>query len=92
MLTHKDQRHVGVNGERALRWYADKIGPEVEATGRGRFVVINVETGEYEIDDDDLAATRRARARFPDAPLFTLRVGYPAAYRLGSCAGNLRAR
>lgn len=30
------------------------------------FVVINVGTGEYEIDAEDLAASRRAKARFPD--------------------------
>jgi hypothetical protein len=35
------------------------------------------------MDPDDLAASKRAKARFPDSPLFTVRIGYPTAYRLG---------
>jgi hypothetical protein len=46
-----------------------------------------LETGEYEIDHDDLTASRRARARFPSAPLFTLRIGHEAAYRIGAWNG-----
>lgn len=70
--------------ERGQRLYDERIRGEVEPGNRGKFLVVNVETGEYEMDTDDLVASRRAKARFPDAPLFTLRVGYPAAYRLGS--------
>jgi hypothetical protein len=35
------------------------------------------------IDDDDLVATKRALAKRPEAVLYGLRIGYPAAYRLG---------
>ena len=38
---------------------------------------------QFEIDVDDVAAAKRARARFPQARLFAMRVGHPAAYRLG---------
>src|SRR5687768_11754468 len=69
--------------ERGQRLYNEQIRGQVEAGNRGKFLVINVETGEYEMDTEDLAASRRAKARFPDAPLFTMRIGYPAAYRLG---------
>ena len=63
--------------------YNEKIRTEVEAGNKGKFLVINVETGEYEMDADDVAAAKRARSRFPDAPLFSMRIGYPGAYRLG---------
>jgi hypothetical protein len=46
-------------------------------------VLIDVETGDYEIDREDLDATNRILARRPDAVLYGLRIGYPAAYRLG---------
>lgn len=64
--------------------YDREIRPQVETNHKGKLLVINVETGEYEMDADDLAAAKRAKARFPDAALFTMRVGYPAAYRLGA--------
>ena len=49
----------------------------------GKQIVIDVETGDYEIDDDGLAASRRLLAKRPDAPLYGLRIGYNAVYTLG---------
>ena len=63
--------------------YADRIRAEVEAAQKGKFVVVDIETGEFEVDADDLAATKRALAKRPGAVLYGLRVGSPAAYRLG---------
>jgi hypothetical protein len=69
--------------ERGQRLYDQQIRHKVEPQHKGDYLVINVETGEYEMDADDLVASKRAKVRFPDAPLYTLRVGYPTAYRLG---------
>ena len=69
--------------KRGQALYDEEIRPKVEAENKGKFLVINVETGEYEMDADDVAAAKRAKSRFPDAPLFSMRVGYPGAYRLG---------
>lgn len=55
---------------------------------RGKMLVVNVETGEYEMDADDVMAAKNAKARFGTAALFSMRVGYAAAYRLG---GRFRA-
>ena len=63
--------------------YDNQIRPKVEAGNEGKFLVINVDTGEYEMDADDLAAAKRVKSRFPDAPLFSMRIGHPGAYRLG---------
>jgi hypothetical protein len=67
----------------------EQIRENVEPGNHGKFLIINVDTGDYEMDADDLAASKRAKARFPDARLFTMRIGYPAAYRLG---GRFRIR
>ena len=64
--------------------YERQIREQVEAGNRGKFVVVNVETGEFEIDDDDLEATKRMLAKRPDAVLYGLRIGYPTAYTLGA--------
>jgi hypothetical protein len=63
--------------------YDEQIGPQIEAENKGKFLVVNIETGEYELDTDELAALRRAKSKNPDAPLYLLRVGYPATYTLG---------
>jgi hypothetical protein len=49
----------------------------------GRQIVIDVETGEYEIDGDGLAASLRLLARSPQASLYGARIGYNAVYALG---------
>jgi len=69
--------------ERGRALYDQQIRDRVEAENRGRFLVINVETGEYVLDDDHLAASDRAAAKYPGAPLYAIRVGYPAVGRIG---------
>ena len=49
----------------------------------GRFVVIDVNSGEYEIAGKDVEATLRLRERVPDAYTYAIRVGYSAAYFFG---------
>lgn len=63
--------------------YDREIHAQVEASHEGKFVVVDVTTGTWEIDEDDVAASDRALARNPDAVLYFARVGLPAAYRLG---------
>ena len=63
--------------------YEQQIRQKVEAVNKGKFVVIDIETGEYEVDDDDLQATKRVLAKRSDAVIYGLRVGYPTAYTMG---------
>jgi hypothetical protein len=55
----------------------------VEPGCAGQFVAIDIETGGYELDTDDYAATERLVARYPDAQIWIMRVGQPTAYRIG---------
>lgn len=68
--------------------YQQELREKVEAGNKGKFLVLDVETGEYQIDEDDLEATKRALAKRPEAVLYGLRIGYPTAYRLGGHAGR----
>ena len=70
-------------GRRGQALYDQEIRDKVEAKHRGRFLVLDITTGEYEIDDSDLIASKRAMTKNPDAVLYGVRVGYPVAYRLG---------
>ncbi len=63
--------------------YGRHIRSRVELGNRGKFVVIDVQTGDYEMDEDDLQATKRVLAKRPSAVLYGLRIGYRTAYTLG---------
>ena len=60
--------------------YREQIQSQLESVAKGNFVVIDVETGDYEIDAGDAAATRRLLDRRPAAVTYGVRVGYRAAY------------
>jgi hypothetical protein len=68
---------------RGKELYEQQIRAKVEAGNKGKFLIINVETGEYEMDDDRLAASDRAAARFPGAALYAMRIGFPTMGRIG---------
>jgi hypothetical protein len=50
--------------------YEQDIRPNVERESKGKYLVLDIETGEYEIDQDDLTATKRVMARCPNAVLY----------------------
>lgn len=70
-------------GEVALRGeaiYRERIQRLVGPAEKGSFVVIDVETGDYEIDAGDAVATRKLLERRPGAVTYGIRVGHRAAY------------
>ena len=64
--------------------YVNQIRDKVNPEHKGKYLVIDIESGEYVINDDDLAATKKLLASHPDAVIYGLRIGYPSAYRIGS--------
>jgi hypothetical protein len=61
--------------------YEQSIRSQVESgTNIGKLVIIDVETGDYEIDTDGIAASDRLLARHPDAAFYGQRIGYDTAY------------
>lgn len=49
----------------------------------GRLVVLDVNSGDYEIADEGLIAGKRLLERHPAAVMLCLRIGYDAVYSLG---------
>jgi hypothetical protein len=62
-----------------------RVRPVLRPDDDGKFVAIDVGSGDFEIDDDDYAAVVRLRKRSPQAEIWLGRVGAPAAYRMGRC-------
>jgi hypothetical protein len=63
--------------------YERDIFPKVGPADQGMVVVIEVESGDYEIDKDEVAAGERLRARHPHALFWLRRVGSRHLHRFG---------
>ncbi len=59
-----------------------QVRPALRPEDDGKFVAIDIETGDIEMDEDDYAAVARLRARKPEADMWLMRAGYPATYRI----------
>jgi len=69
--------------------YEKQLRQQLEPGNNGKYLVIDIETGEYEIDDDGDAASLRARKKNPDGVRYGMRVGYRAWGRIG--LGGIKA-
>ena len=63
--------------------YERDIRPVVEKGNEGKFVAIDIETGAYEMDGDEVAASDRLLARVPDAQVWLKRIGSRYVRRFG---------
>ena len=70
-------------GRRGRALYDSRLRGRVETESNiGKHIVIDIETGDYEVDPDGLAASRRVLERQPNAILYGARIGYDAVYSL----------
>jgi hypothetical protein len=60
-----------------------QVRPALKPADNGKYVAIDVTTGDYEIDEDAYTAIARMRLRKPGADTWLMRAGYRAAYRTG---------
>ncbi len=67
--------------------YEQQVRPQLKATDDGKFAAIDIETGEFAIDRDELKAGNKLLKRIPDAQIWMVRIGSPAVHRIG---GRLR--
>jgi len=63
--------------------YEKEILPRLSAKDTGKFLAIDIETGEHEIARDELKAGEKLRARLPDAQIWMVRIGYAAPRSFG---------
>jgi hypothetical protein len=69
---------------RAESLYDECIRPKVENAGNvGKMVIIDVETGDFGVDDLGFDAANVLRRKNPNARLFGIRIGYDVAAALG---------
>jgi len=80
-----DAEKVGSLRERAWAIYDADIKHPVEPEHNGKYLVLNVETGYYEIDERLGQADERILAKYQYAkgtkpPHFAFRIGYPTTF------------
>jgi hypothetical protein len=76
--------------ERGQGLYEREILARLNASAHGKFLVLDIESGEYEVDRDELAAFKRVRSRCPEGRFYFLRVGFSAAYHFGGATRATR--
>ena len=87
-MTTPTRRTADETGRLGDEIYERDIRPQVEETHHGKIVAINVDSGDYAIDDTGLAASERLLAHDPSADIWCLRVGFGALRSFG--AGSWR--
>jgi len=64
--------------------YAKKIREKTTAADKGKFVVIDVTTGDYEIAEEDITASLRMLEKgYCGDNFYGIRIGHRTAYHLG---------
>ena len=63
--------------------YRDCLRASVMPQYKGKFLVLDIKSRDYEIDDDDLTAWERLVERQPEGRFFGLKIGYVASYSMG---------
>ena len=69
--------------DRGEQIYEEQIKHLVEPDHNGKFIVIDIESGDYEIAENMLIAEDRLKGRRPEAVGFGARVGHNSAYDMG---------
>jgi hypothetical protein len=63
--------------------YERDIRADVERDHDGEFLVVEVATGDYAVGKDDEEVFEHAEAKNPEGLFYLMRVGRPAAHRIG---------
>lgn len=83
MPTTKPQRSLDELARLGEDIFDRQVRPVLRPEDDGKFVAVDVETGNYEIDEDDYSVIVRLQSRNPAAHIWLMRAGCPAAYRTG---------
>ena len=70
-----DIRRIGEKGRELFK----RISEELKTDYRGKYVVIEVDSGDYFVGDTGVEAGKKARKKYPDKVFFQGKIGYRAA-------------
>ena len=71
-----DKRQIATKGKAIYQ----RLQTDLEKEYLGRFVAIEVESGDYFVGETLTEADAKAREKYPDRVFYVVRVGRPAVY------------
>jgi hypothetical protein len=66
--------------DRGEDYYRTNLMALVESEYRGKFLALDADSGDYQIEEQELRAIEKLLARHPGTKAYVLRIGYPAAH------------
>ena len=85
MITQTEREAIATSGQRIF----ERLAAQGWRPGDdGKFVAIDVNSEDFEVDSNDFMATERLRKRHPNARMWLARIGHKAAYTLGAHSIN----
>jgi hypothetical protein len=63
--------------------YETRIKSQIETDNQGKIVAIDLETGDFEVDESEIVACDRLEKRHPDAQIWIVRIGSNYVRRFG---------
>jgi hypothetical protein len=82
MPTTKPLRPLDELARMGLEAFDRHVKPALRPEDDGKFIAIDVLTGDFELHEDDYQAVTRLLARRPDAEVWLERAGQPTAYKM----------
>jgi len=83
-MTTRDARYSREEfARRGQEIYERHVRNSLRPDEEGKYVAIDIESGDFEMDRDDYTATERLLSRHPDVQIWLAQVGQRAAYRFG---------
>jgi hypothetical protein len=79
--SHHSKEEIARRGDEI---YDREILPRLSSEDQGKFVAIDIETGDYALAADELAACDVLRSRLSDPQIWLRKVGSRYLYRFGS--------
>lgn len=70
--------------------YDQHVLPLLKPEDDGKFVAIDIETGDYEIGTQSYAVSRKMRDRVPAERIWLMRVGHKAAFKMRKCRSGAK--
>jgi len=69
---------------RGRDYYDDHLRAKLEPQYNGKFLALELDSGDYEMGDTQLEALDRAEAKHPNSVFYIHRIGYRTAARIGA--------
>ena len=82
-MSHATTDHQEL-ARRGRAYYDQFLRAKLEPEHKGKFLALEVETGDYELGDSHLEALDKAEAKHPNSVFCILRIGPRTAGRIGA--------